>query len=771
MEASVLSLRNFSISFNSLSRDNNVMRENLIGEIEEFTKKGHKIIIVEGNEGSGKTNLLIQLSQKYNQNSFTYFINSSCSSTYKQDYLMEDIGKQLFFYIKSEIPEYHSSITEAELGKLLFELLKNNNRKSTPIYFIIDGIDQIEKSEFELLKPTLLALPWNVNNIYFIVSGESKKILNLLTNIPNNSTKTLWVTRFTFEECCKLFNVEKEEDKLYLRSIYDTWKGHPEDLKKIKSIIDGGTSIEDFVNNSEINEKDDLLEIIWNKSNLYDINFNNDVIKILSIITFNDTVQDLQKLCNIIGTDIDQIIHDIKKISFLYINDNRIFFSFKSFRNFSAKKLKKYERKVSEMLIHYYKNRKDFESIVTLPSLFDRNKEWNDVIDILSVDNFKTVIANSKSFSEIRKQINYGYKASINLSNSSVNLLNFSLYRSTAIGLQKSGNKENQIKALIAIDKPDEALSIIAATTLKEDRLKMLITYSKECKRKKIEINEVIISEIKDSLEEVEKDYIKENVIDIVIGLAYFLPEYSVKVIEKATGLRADDNSLEWLLGYVATIVKWNKDQKESDDISLTKESNDISGNEFLEKFSKSIGFGISEVKEENIIDYIRDVENLTDKVFLLRTWIKNNNNANSIDYIINFAFDTLLHSASNLKPTTTIVLDLISPLSNIKDYKKANNIIDRVEELKLIINSPTNDRIKIDALIIESLVYHNIELANTKAIDLDSFVESLSDYSLKVEALAVMWALVHNVENNEYVLIEDFILDKNLLIRNCCSM
>ena len=155
MEAKVISLRNFSLSYKSLNNESQVIRENLIGEIEEFTKKGYKVIIVDGNEGTGKTNLLLQLSEKYNNNSFSYFINSSCSSTYKLDYLMEDIGKQLYYYIRSEIPEADFNINENEFAKLSFELLKISAKKNTSIFFIIDGLDQIEKSDLELLKLTL----------------------------------------------------------------------------------------------------------------------------------------------------------------------------------------------------------------------------------------------------------------------------------------------------------------------------------------------------------------------------------------------------------------------------------------------------------------------------------------------------------------------------------------------------------------------------------------------------------------------------------------
>ncbi|RIV20565.1 ATP-binding protein [Fibrisoma montanum] len=761
MEANVISLRDFSISYNSLNNDFSVVRENLIDDIEELTKRGYKIIIIEGNEGSGKTNLLLQYSKKYNQNTFTYFINPSCSSTYKQDYLMEDIGKQLYFYVKSEIPEDNLIIDEGNFTNLLFELLKLNGRKKHPIFFVLDGLDQIEKTDLELLKTTLQALPWNTNNFYFILSGDSKKILNSFNNINQNSTKTLWVTRFTFEECKQFFNINSDNEKRYLRGIYDTWKGHPEDLSQIKAVIDSGVSLEEFANNDSINEKNDLLEILWEKSNLSKSTFDDEIIQTLSILTFNDNVQSIQKISDILNSEFKLIESRLKKLSFLYINNDNVYFSFKSFKSFLSKKLKKYERNASSILINYYTKRNDFDSITNLPSLYDRVKKWSDIIDILSIENFKVVINNSRSFSEIKNQITYGYRASIHLKKSPVDLFTFSLYRSTVIGLQKSDTKEQQIKALVSLGKQDDAFSIISSTSLKEDRLKMLINYVKECKRQRLNIDDLLVEEIKNSLEEVDREYLRENVIEIVIGLAYFLPEFSVKIIEKVSGLKADDNSLEWLLGYVATIVNSNKIDEENEDISVSKNSANSPSNAFLEKFAKSIGFGIADVAEENVINYINEIDSLTDKVYLIRNWIKKNQTASNIYEIIEFAISILLQSSSNQKPTTTILLDILSPLPYIIDDAKVHLLIDKIDELSPIINSPTSDKIKVDALIIESLINFNLEKANERTILLESYINNLTDYSIKVEALAVLWALVFKAEIDGNTNLDDFILDK----------
>ncbi|WP_161887934.1 ATP-binding protein [Pontibacter russatus] len=761
METKLLTLRDYSLSFNQIFSESGITRDYLIDEIEELATNDSKLVVVEGVEAIGKTNLLLQFAMRHKNDCLSYFINPAFRFTYKLDYLMEDIGKQIFFLNTSEIPEDDFSITEGVFNRLIFDLIKAPNRKKNPIFFVIDGLDQIEKADVELLKSTLQNLPWATNYFYFIVSGDREKLKGILPDNALNRAKSFRVPRFSPEETAKFFGFTENINNDYVNEIHATWKGHPERLSQIKRILDSGIDIKDFLQKDDIREKNDLLEVEWNQSSIKDLDFDNDIIKLISIISLDDNTRSITKISDIIHSNEDILKEQIADISFLTIKNIEVSFVSASYRNFVAKKFSKYESRIFSILIEYYTEQEGIDSVMNLPTLFEKNREWSSIVDLLTIDNLGLIISSSKSFADIKKQINYGFKASNNLKKSYNDVLKFSLYRSSIRGLQKSDTREAQIEAYIALDKQEEAFTLISNAVLKEDRLKMLISYVKESKQRKKDVDSLIVDEIQDLLIDIDPDYLKDNIVDIVVGLAYFLPEKAVQLIEKVSGIKSDKGSLEWLLTYVAMII--NKGKTE-DSIKATSDSEDNPVNDFINNFSKSIGFGINEIKEDEIINVVSKIDNSSDRLYIIREWIKRNKKTSNIYSIMDFAISLMLQNSSIVKPTTTMLLDIVSPVQYLLNKELVETTIKRIDELMVSINSPTGDKIKLHILIIRSLLKHDIDNSNQRAVDLYSFIESLTDYSIKVEAIAYCWALVKKIGSDITINPDEFILDEDFV-------
>lgn len=760
MTTNLLTLRDNSLSFNQLYTEAGVKRGFLLDEIKDLASNDSKLVIVEGSEGIGKTNLLLQFAERHKTNCFSYFINPAFRFTYKLDYLMEDLGKQIYFLNTSDIPDDDIPITEGVFNKLIFDLIKSPNRKKNPLYFVLDGLDQIEKSDLELILSVLHNLPWGVNNFFFIVSGDREKLKSILPEAAIKKAKTFRVPRFSPEETSKFFGFDNDTNKEFILEINNTWKGHPERLSQVKRILDSGINIEDFLQKDDINEKNDLFEVEWNRSSVRDLDFNHDIIKLLSIVALDDNTRSISRICDIIKTTNEETLKSlVSEVSFLVIKNGEISFVSTSFRSFAAKKLLKYEGKVSSLLIEFFTDQEGIDSVLNLPTLFEKKQEWENIIDILTIDNLSLIISNSKSFADINKQINSGFKASTSLKKSYNDVLKFSLYRSSIKGLQSSDTRDSEIEAFIALDKQEEAFSIISNAVLKEDRLKMMISFVKESKIRKKNFDNSVVDEIKELLTEIDSEYLKENVVDIVVGLAYFLPENAVQLIEKVSGNKSEKGSLEWLQSYIAMIISKSKSDES---IKINSDGEDNLVNDFIDKFSKSIGFGINELHEDEIIEAISKIENISDRLYMIRAWIKKNKRASKIHSIVEFAINLLLQNSSIVKPSTTMLLDIVSPLNYIQDNETVISLVKRLDDLIISINSPTVDRIRLQILIIESLYKIDLEDANHRILDLYSFIESITDYSLKVEVIAHCWALVYKIEAD--IGDKDFILDKGFV-------
>ncbi|WP_139921433.1 hypothetical protein [Hymenobacter sp. DG01] len=763
MELKALDLRSSSLSFNQIFSDNIVRRENIVEEIEDLTIDDSKLVIIEGGEGIGKTNLLLQFANKHRMDCFCYFINPASRLSYKQDYLMHDIGSQIYFYNTSEEVAEEFEIDDAVFGRLLFELIRKP-KKNKKVYFILDGLDQIEKSDIELLKPVLHDLPWGSNGFYFIVSGEYDKIKDILPVHAMKKSKSIRVPRFTSDETYSFFkDVIDREDKEDLVEIHNIWKGHPDKLSQVKRILSNGVGVKEFLRNGDITEKNTLLDIEWSQSGLDDKAFDNSAVKLMCILAFDDNIRNINKISEIISLDIYNVKELVNCITFLVLKNDEMSFVSKAFRVYVQGKLKKYEAKTSSILIDFFTKNDDFDSVVNLPNLFTKVQDWESVVNLLSHDNIGLIVSRSNSFSDIKKHINYGYSASMKLKQSYNNVFKFSLYRSTINGLQGVDSKEDQIQAYVSLGKIEEALAFISSTTLKEDRVKMLISFVKWCKKTKKEYDEVIVEEIKELIKDIDGEYLKDNLTEMITGLAYFLPDLAVQLVEKASGLKSEKTSVEWLLGYIAMIMKSGADSMmDSESIKVSSDIKDKMSSGFADKFSKSIAFGINEVTEEDIINEISKIDNQSDRLYLLRRWIKKNKQSSNIVNIIEYAIELMLQNSYNVKPTTTMLLDVVYPILFFESYDLVSEIVNRVDELTITINSPSIDRVRLEMLLIDSISKFDIDTANDRALAMQySYIDTISDLSVKVESLALLWSLIVEMSRHEAVDISKFILSE----------
>lgn len=157
----VSSMREYSLSYLHIRTNSpQLVRTNIIEDIEELAKESN-LIIIQGSEGIGKTTTLLQFAEAHLFDCFTYFINSAYGQSYRQEYILEDLGRQLIFHNNAEINNDEVLIDEGLFNSLLLELMKKSSKKGKRIYFVIDGLDQIEKSSIELIKPIDLSVSCN----------------------------------------------------------------------------------------------------------------------------------------------------------------------------------------------------------------------------------------------------------------------------------------------------------------------------------------------------------------------------------------------------------------------------------------------------------------------------------------------------------------------------------------------------------------------------------------------------------------------------------
>lgn len=750
----ILNLREYSISFNNLYDEHYIERTNLILEIEALATNDNNLIVIEGTDGIGKTGLLLQLAKKHSFDSFTYFYNPSCKFTAKPDFLIQDIGQQLYFHLHSEsIGDV--AINEVTFNTLLLDLMRQPSKKNKPLFFILDGLDEIDDSEVELIKPLIEALPWATNNYYFIVSGSIEKLSKIFSQNILKRPKTFRAIRFTYEEMLSLF---EWADSDTAKEVYNTWNGNPESLSQIKRLLGSGLDIDDFLVNDYI-AKDDLLEREWKMSRIDITNFEATLTKLLCILVFDENVRSIHKICEMLKVDLKDLLSNIKNITFLTIRADEVQFASTSIKRYILKKLQKFEKRTISLLITYYEQQGDVTVINNVPGLLARIQEWASIINLLTATRLGVIISSSQSFADIKRQINYGYKASRSLSKSHENVFKFALYRSILLGLQKGDINDYQLKANISLKRHDDAFYLISKTFLKEEKLKMLIKYAKECKIQEIGVEATVIEEIKELLKEIDQEFLKENIVEISIGLAHFLPDLAMDILDRNYGGDKNESSPETILHHIAFIISDDSDHVGQDRSGLPTTNLEI--NSFHNNFSDSLSEGILSTSEYNIIDRVKTVENIFNKLYLLKTWINKNPKSEHIQSIMEFGIGLILEGSSQIKPTTTRLLSIIHPITGIVSKQDAIHWVNRIDHLLATISSPVNDKIKIRTWQIQTLFRHDATAANQRMIELYEEICQIQDLATRCECFSNCWLLLNKLKENYNSEYKTFILEE----------
>jgi hypothetical protein len=743
MEVQLITLNTISLSFNP-EKAQGLYRESYIGGIENLIKEGASTVIVDGDTGIGKTTVLSQFARKHQFDCISYFANKLDKFSFSSDYITEDIGRQLHFVLKNVQPTDDQKFNINQINSMKLDLARAL-RKRKKLFIALDGLDQFSPSEFEQIKPMLDALPWDNPNAVIIVSGDSKKLINLYPTGINQKAEILRVLQFTFEES-RLFFTGTIASIEQIREIHDTWRGNPERLSDIMRIISKGTSVENFLR-EDATEKNRLLEIEWKKSS--NIIHEEWQYNALAIVCFDSTATSINKIGGMLDIKPSVLIGLFNTISYLRIDNDNVSFITVSLKDFVSKKLKNYENAAHEHLVKFYTGNIDQDAISSLTSYYEKKKSWSETISLLTVDNLSKIINNSNSFGDIKRQIAVGYRASVNhkeLSGSETdfeNVFKFSLYRSIFLELQASDTREAEIQSCVALKDYGKALSLATNAFLKEDRFKMLIIYAKECKVRNVKIDQVVLDEISSQYKAIDIDYIKENVVDIAIKLAYVLPKLAIELIEKASEGGKRKPSLEWLLTYlsVATDEVTSKSAEAVQDVQKDNGKGNI-----LDLFFSSVGYRNELITADEIKSDISKFTNLSDRLYLTRAWIRHNEKSESIFDIMNLGLNLVLEDSSTNKPSTSTLFDISYPLAKADKAKEIRLYISRIDSLVATVNTPTIDLIRLQLVIIEAELKINLGVGNQRLYKLVEYIRSTDDATTRVEAYALCWSLLEEM-------------------------
>ncbi|HDX9535327.1 TPA: ATP-binding protein [Bacillus thuringiensis] len=694
----------FSSTFPKIP-EKEIFRENIIKSISDTFSEVNTRIILEGINSTGKTILLSQYARKFANQCAAFFVGEDYWSSSVRLFL-SDMCQQLSYIVsdrmKSAIQKVDiGSLQEHELvmlfGRLHADLCKQAMAGKGPFYIIVDGIERIKNNTAE--DDILRLIPaGNEHGVYVLLSSQK----GLDHGIKATSMQVPFFSKLEIEVILGEF-LEQDE----IEYVYNTCDGMPGYISELYRQFKANGRKEDILENLP-NNFSNLIEQTWAQYQDKDEEF----FELLSLITFSNQGFSRREVATILNIPEMDIIQHIEKTGFIFEENNKIIV-LDAYKLFLKQKLSDYKTPTIQKLIDFYKgDPKDQNAIIYLPELYSEGDQYKSLVNLIDIQNISETLQNTQQISIVRKNIRILSKMASekkdwkHLAWSSLTEAVFTQLVITKPAL------ESQIKALLSLERYEEALKLTLSCILPEDRLILLSLICSYMKKNGLDITQDIIASVDECINLMDNtsqlnDELIDKLLDISSNLFTIDTDLSFKLLQRIALHTGENIEKDRFMDYMLLRLLFKVD-RDTEDVNPIKEkigSEEI--NEFINVISESITKDIEQVFKQT-----NNIKDTSAQLFYLQNWCEINKTDSNSYKIIEKAIDIMTES-NDYTPTQLHLRKFAAPLIYSDKLEEVKRLISRIQNLQAtVIKNPVEEYALLELTLSEIERKWSVDLA-----------------------------------------------------------
>jgi len=736
MNSELLDLNNVSGTYSKDYREKVFLDRGNIYDliIDQFEETN--IVLVCGEEETGKTSVMKDFCEKNPDNSISLFLNFSSILNYDLDTLNKDICNQINYFISSR--ELTSEeLYQKNLSSLLFDLTREikKKNKAKKVYFVIDGLEYGFENDSSVSEEILTSLyQLNNKNFNFLISDNSKlDIANLLKD-KKLEFREVRLPGFTFEELKTIFNgynIHSDD----IEDIRKISKGKPGIINQFLRSLDQNKSIEDLTN--DLTKVPDFFSLDWKKIESDDL-----IKQILSVIIFDRRKHDANSISTLLKCEFSTIQNKINEYNNLFVvKENIIEIYSRYFFKFLSEKLINNKKEILNIIIDSILESNDTEEkIKLLPEYYAESNNNIELLNILDSEEQFSLVQKTQSMALISKLTNLGIVAAEKIGDHPKQL-RFSLQNSLILENYNSRLSKSEIEALVSLEQFEKVKLLASRSNLLEDRLHILALIAKHKSEMGFIVEEEIQDEIKRIYNELDITNLKEKAIEIATCLIYTNIDLAIDLIEKSVGVRKNENALDLAIAKVS-ITAFRDESTQNENIF--EKIKDTVKDQDIKSFFNEFSVFMKNQTAEEVLSEIDIFESVSDRITMLSNWCMNSKKRNNASLVVKKAFE-LINLTSNYSPNAGTYQKLSTQLKYIEDSKEFEDLIwlfDSQDE-NIEKSGPRIEYVKMKLNIIKGLFQIKESKVKEKIEELYLYIDSLENLSTKTESLSLIYSTI----------------------------
>jgi hypothetical protein len=728
----ILDLVSISANFPSAPQ-HEILRDNVVNTIKTLVQDTYSAAI-EGPEGIGKTTLLAQFARRNHTSSISLFISAANRFSYDPDLMRLDIASQVHWCISGE-PLDRSTYDPALLKNYYSDLQQRARNRRLQIYFLIDGIDDLEASERQITIQHLAdILPLGIPQFRFLFAGDEALYRGLLG--PRINIKSFPLTEFGIEETRSLFK-HHDIDLASLNEVNSICRGIPGRLAGVLRALDKGTTLAEFIQYAP-SKWPEFFETDWKQLDATNV----DLQQILALLAHDPKPHSIQDIAEILNMPQEKIRLHLASLNFINIDGAtaKVTYATAGLRRYAADKLKLRRPHIQKLLIKRLLSSPQADtSLLELPAYMEEASEYSDLLSYLTPDHILQILERTQTLSRVDETVRRGFRSARKMGRDA-DILRFGLQQSIISNLASANAWQSEVAALSALNRDAEALALANNAILREDRLQMLTTLAHHTWLRGATVSDELRDQIRLLIDNLDPWSLGRRAEDIATQLTCVSPDLATSVLRKAKWGKDEDSLDEAFARFTVSALKNVKDAQRRSQVleTVARSRQETKSNGILEGVRVLTGkFTPAEVCERS-----NEIAQMDARLGVLRYWCVLNGSVPDADLVATHAL-SLAIATSSTRLDADFLADLAQALRGAQTDARKKELIGILDGLRATAErlGPSVDYVRLQLSIAVAEMDLDPTTAEGRLLELVGYAVRIADLPSRGQAHAQLLA------------------------------
>ncbi|MBB4635621.1 AAA family ATPase [Longimicrobium terrae] len=680
-----------------------------------------EIVVVEGQEGIGKSTLLHQFHNEHRDRTVAVYLTVASRWAYDPQQIASDIHSQISDLLHDGgEPPVAEQVDQVALQKLYAALRRKARKDGMPFYFIVDGLEDIPSTDEGSRTLIIDLLPFGMEGFRFLLSGRTAEELplrsatrNLVKGYPLSSFSSDEAARFL--ESFELTPAQREE-------IVRVTGAVPGKLASIRRLLLTGQTPEQLL--AQLPEQlPDLFRLEWSTVDDAD----HEQVLLLAILAHEPRSYSRAELAEIAQLATSHVETKLEGLGFLSCDSEGYYrFVSEAHRRFASTRVQHLRLEVNELLIAFFtRDPESPQALAHLPTYFTSADRLIDLVQYLSPERFARLYRQTTSLSSVQSQADQGIKAAQQLGRDG-DLVRFTFQKAAIVEIASSRTGVAEVRARTAVGDYDTALALAEAAQRRDVRFRLLAAIARARKEQELPPDQDLLDRIKVLYTTLEDDATGEQVLEAAGDLFHVSPELALEVVSKAPG-NEGENALDWArtrLSIQAELTVGDPSAKKQ-----ARQLQDQIKNPALRRLSIHAIAVLGDLPAPDVISEAQRIESTGDRLYLLQHWMTANRRRQDADQVLEYGLTASIQ-ATGYTANARVYRALAQCLPYLDSATRVLELVQLLDAQRGVLEKigPTEDHIRLQLILARAMARHDRANAHERLLAVYNTVSKIGD-------------------------------------------